>query len=65
MDKKFVSETNSTDATGDKEMLRVQEQRRVVIPESFLKTHDITVGDKVIVLCEEDGVKVMSADDAI
>ena len=53
------------DRVGEVEMNKVQEQRRVVIPQGFLLTHEMEVGDKVVVKCSEDGIEIKSADDAL
>lgn len=61
----LVTDKKETDRVGDVEMNQIQSQRRVVIPEGFAATLDFEVGEKVVVKCEEDCIKIKKASDAL
>jgi len=61
----LVVDRNDEDRVGEVEMNNIQEQRRVVIPEGFLITLGMDVGDKVVVKCEEDGIVIRNAEDVV
>jgi len=61
----LVVDKSETNRVGDVEMNKIQEQRRVVIPEGFLSTLNMNIGDKVVVKCTEDGLEITSAEDAL
>jgi hypothetical protein len=61
----LVIDREEADRAGDVEMNKIQEQRRVVIPDTFLATVGMDVGDKVIIKCTEDEVIIKSAEDVV
>jgi bifunctional DNA-binding transcriptional regulator/antitoxin component of YhaV-PrlF toxin-antitoxin module len=65
MDDELVIDDNKEDATGDVEMNEVQKQRRIVMPPEFLETHDIEVGDKVVIKCEENSISIKNSNDVV
>lgn len=49
------------DPVGNIQTRRLQEQGRVDIPEHFYEHLGIDVGDNIMIVCEEDGVKIVEA----
>lgn len=58
---KFEEIQGESDPVGDMETRKVQSLGRVDIPDEYLDQIEVEVGEKVLVVCNEDSVKITKA----
>jgi bifunctional DNA-binding transcriptional regulator/antitoxin component of YhaV-PrlF toxin-antitoxin module len=61
----LIVDREEVDRTGEVEMNKIQEQRRIVIPDGFMATLEMEVGDKVVVKCQDNSIKITKAEDVL
>lgn len=57
----FEELTGDSDPVGDMETRKVQSLGRVDVPNEYLEQIDAEEGNKVLVICEEDEVRITKA----
>lgn len=57
----FEEISGESDPVGDMETRKVQSLGRVDVPDDYLEQIGVDEGDKVLVVCNEDGVEIVKA----
>lgn len=57
----FTEVGGDSDPVGDMETRKLQSLGRVDVPDNFLEQIGVDEGDKILVICDEDSVKITEA----